>query len=55
VIAPLNARHQVPRRGLYGRGLAKLRKNDTDGRHADVAAAKTIVAGVVDVFKGYGF
>ena len=39
---------------LYGRGAAKLKKGDTDGGNADIAAAKAIQADVADDFAGYG-
>jgi tetratricopeptide (TPR) repeat protein len=38
---------------LYGRGLAKLRKGDTTGGNADIAAAKTIEADIVGEFARY--
>jgi hypothetical protein len=39
---------------LYGRGLAKLKKGDTTGGNADVAAAKAIDANIVGDFVRYG-
>jgi hypothetical protein len=39
---------------LYGRGIAKLRKGDTSGGNADIAAAKAIKPGVVEDFTRYG-
>ena len=39
---------------LFGRGLAKLRKGDLSGSEADVAAAKTIQAGIGDHCARYG-
>jgi hypothetical protein len=39
---------------LYGRGLAKLKKGDTSGGNADIAAAKAIEANVVGDFVRYG-
>jgi tetratricopeptide (TPR) repeat protein len=38
---------------LYGRGLAKIRKSDTAGGNADMAAAKAIDAKIVDDFARY--
>jgi tetratricopeptide (TPR) repeat protein len=39
---------------LYGRGLAKLKKGDTAGGNADIAAAEAIEANVVEDFARYG-
>jgi tetratricopeptide (TPR) repeat protein len=39
---------------LYGRGLARSRTGDQAGSDADIAAAKTIAAGVGDEFARYG-
>jgi len=39
---------------LYGRGLAKLKKGDTTGGNADIAAAKAIEAKIVGDFARYG-
>jgi TPR repeat len=39
---------------LYGRGLAKLKKGDTTGGDADIAAAKTIEVNIVEEFARYG-
>jgi len=39
---------------LYGRGLAKLKKGDTAGGDADIAAAKAIEATIVGDFARYG-
>jgi hypothetical protein len=40
-------------RSLYGRGIAKLKKRDTDGGNTDIAAATAIQADVADDFTGY--
>jgi len=39
---------------LYGRGLAKRRKGDTEGAERDIAAAKAINAAIADAFADYG-
>jgi tetratricopeptide (TPR) repeat protein len=39
---------------LYGRGLAKIRRGDTAGGNADVAAAKAIQANITEEMTGYG-
>jgi tetratricopeptide (TPR) repeat protein len=39
---------------LYLRGLAKLRKGDSEGGRADAAAAKTIRSNVVRKYARYG-
>jgi tetratricopeptide (TPR) repeat protein len=39
---------------LYGRGLARLKKGDTTGGDADIAAAKAIEANIVGDFARYG-
>jgi tetratricopeptide (TPR) repeat protein len=39
---------------LYGRGLARLKKGDTTGGNADVAAAKRVEAKIADDFSHYG-
>jgi hypothetical protein len=39
---------------LYGRGLARLKKGDTAGGNADVAAAKQVEAKIADDFSHYG-
>jgi len=39
---------------LYGRGLAKLKKGDTTGGDADIAAAKAIEANIAADFARYG-
>jgi hypothetical protein len=39
---------------LYGRGLARLKKGDTTGGNADVAAAKQVEAKIADDFSHYG-
>jgi tetratricopeptide (TPR) repeat protein len=39
---------------LYGRGLAKLKKGDTTGGNADIAAARAIDANIVGDFTRYG-
>jgi hypothetical protein len=39
---------------LYGRGLAKLKKGDTAGGNADIAAAEAIEANIVEDFARYG-
>ena len=39
---------------LYGRGLARLKNGDKAGGDADIAAAKTIRAGIDDDFMRYG-
>lgn len=39
---------------LYGRGLAKLKKGDTAGGNADIAAAKAIQADIAEEFAEYG-
>jgi len=39
---------------LYGRGLAKLKKGDTTGGKADIAAAKAINAAIITDFSRYG-
>ena len=39
---------------LYGRGLAKLRKDDAAGGNADLAAAKAIQSDIAGVFAKYG-
>ena len=39
---------------LYGRGLARSKTGDQAGSDADIAAAKTIAAGVGDEFARYG-
>jgi tetratricopeptide (TPR) repeat protein len=39
---------------LYGRGFAKLKKGDTGGGNADIAAAKAIEANIVGRFAQYG-
>jgi hypothetical protein len=39
---------------LYGRGLARLKKGDTAGGNADVAAAKQVEAKIADDFSQYG-
>ena len=39
---------------LYGRGIAKLRKGDTSGGNADIAAAKAIQSDIAEEFAGYG-
>jgi hypothetical protein len=36
------------------RGLAKLKKGDTTGGDADIAAAKTIEVNIVEEFARYG-
>ena len=38
---------------LYGRGIAKLRKGDAESGKADVVAAKTLRANVVDIGRKY--
>ena len=39
---------------LYGRGLARLRKGNTDDGNADIAAAKAIQSDVAEEFARYG-
>jgi tetratricopeptide (TPR) repeat protein/predicted aspartyl protease len=39
---------------LYGRGLAKLKKNDRSGGEADIAAAVAVAPGVADAYKRMG-
>jgi hypothetical protein len=39
---------------LYLRGLAKLRKGDSEGGSADAAAAKTVRSNVVGQYARYG-
>jgi Flp pilus assembly protein TadD len=39
---------------LYGRGVAKIRRGDTAGGNADVAAAKAIQANITEEMAGYG-
>jgi tetratricopeptide (TPR) repeat protein/predicted aspartyl protease len=39
---------------LYGRGLAKLKKNDRSGGEADIAEAVSIAPGVADAYKNMG-
>jgi tetratricopeptide (TPR) repeat protein len=39
---------------LYGRGIAKLKTDDTMGGNSDLAAAKAIRADVADVYADYG-
>ena len=39
---------------LYGRGVAKLKKGDTAGGNADIAAAKAIKPDIAVVSAGYG-
>jgi hypothetical protein len=39
---------------LYGRGLAKRTKGEQAGADADIAAAKSIDAGIADEFAKYG-
>jgi hypothetical protein len=39
---------------VNGRGMAKLRKGETEGGKADVEAAKVVWPGVVDFFVRYG-
>jgi tetratricopeptide (TPR) repeat protein len=39
---------------LYGRGLAKLKKGDTTGGNAHIAAARPIGANIVGDFTRYG-
>jgi outer membrane protein assembly factor BamD (BamD/ComL family) len=41
-------------RSLYGRGLAKLKKDDQAGADTEFAAAKAINAHVADEFARYG-
>jgi hypothetical protein len=56
-IADYNSALQLSPRlasSLFGRGVAKLKKGDTDGGNADIAAAKAIQADVADEFAGYG-
>jgi tetratricopeptide (TPR) repeat protein len=38
---------------LYGRGLAKRKKGDSEGAEQDIAAAKAINAGIADSFARY--
>lgn len=51
--AALNAKPQLDS-ALYCRGLAKRRKGDIEGAERDIAAAKTITAGIADRFAHYG-
>ncbi len=39
---------------LYGRGLAKLKRNDRSGGEADIAAAVAVAPGVVEAYKRMG-
>jgi tetratricopeptide (TPR) repeat protein len=39
---------------LYGRGLAKLRKGDVAGGHADIAAAQAMFADIAAEFERIG-
>jgi tetratricopeptide (TPR) repeat protein len=39
---------------LYGRGLAKLKKGDTTGGNADIAAARAVDANIAGDFRRYG-
>jgi len=39
---------------LYGRGLARLRSQDTEGGRADLAAAKALDPAVAEEFARYG-
>ena len=39
---------------LYGRGLAKLKKGDRVGAHADMAAAKAINTNIAQELARYG-
>jgi hypothetical protein len=39
---------------LYGRALARLKKGDTTGGSADIAAAKALDANIVGDFARYG-
>jgi hypothetical protein len=45
---------QPPTAPSHGRGLAKLKKGDTAGGNADIAAAKAIEANIVGDFARYG-
>ena len=40
---------------LYGRGLAELKKGNSAGGGADIAAAKTADPNIVEQFSHYGF
>jgi tetratricopeptide (TPR) repeat protein len=40
--------------GLYGRGIAKLKKGDTAGGNSDIAAAKALEADIAEQFVKYG-
>jgi hypothetical protein len=44
----------LARVGAAGRGLAKLKKGDTSGGNADIAAAKAIETNIVEDFARYG-
>jgi tetratricopeptide (TPR) repeat protein len=39
---------------LYGRGLARLKKGDSSGGNADVAAAKKLETMIASEFSRYG-
>jgi tetratricopeptide (TPR) repeat protein len=39
---------------LYGRGLARLKKGDSSGGNADVAAAKKLETTIASEFSRYG-
>ena len=46
--------HPLTASSLYGRGTAKLRSGDTSGGRADIAAAKSIQADIVEQFSRIG-
>jgi hypothetical protein len=39
---------------FYGRGFAKLKKGDSAGGEADIAAAKAINPAIAEQYAGYG-
>jgi hypothetical protein len=39
---------------LYGRGVAKLKKGDSNAGNSDIAAAKAIQADIAEEFARYG-
>jgi tetratricopeptide (TPR) repeat protein len=40
--------------GLYGRGMAKMKKGDTAGGNADIVAAKALESDIAEQFAKYG-